>query len=88
MVLEANDSSASVRQARAGLEQSEQAKAQVGEAQATLDDARITAPFAGRVIERRLDPGSLASPGMPLLIVAGEISSNDGNGQELARAAS
>jgi len=47
----------------------DQAKAEIGEAQATLDYARITAPFAGQVIERRIDPGNLASPGMPLLVV-------------------
>jgi RND family efflux transporter MFP subunit len=50
----------------------DQAKAEVGEAQATLDYARITAPFAGQVIERRIDPGNLASPGMPLLVVEQE----------------
>ncbi len=47
----------------------DQAKAEVGEAQATLDYARITAPFAGQIIERRIDPGNLAAPGMPLLVV-------------------
>jgi len=47
----------------------EQAKAEMGEAQVALDYARITAPFEGRVIERRIDPGNLASPGMPLLVV-------------------
>ncbi len=47
----------------------EQAKAEMGEAQVALDYARITAPFDGRVIERRIDPGNLASPGMPLLVV-------------------
>ncbi len=46
-----------------------QAQAEVGEAQAMLDYARIVAPFSGRVIERRLDPGNLASPGMPLLVI-------------------
>jgi RND family efflux transporter MFP subunit len=50
----------------------DQAKAEVGEAQATLDYARITAPFAGQIIERRIDPGNLASPGMPLLVVEQE----------------
>lgn len=50
----------------------DQAKAEIGEAQATLDYARITAPFAGQVIERRIDPGNLASPGMPLLVVEQE----------------
>lgn len=46
-----------------------QAKAEIGEAQAALDYARIVAPFAGRVIERRVEPGTLASPGMPLLVL-------------------
>jgi RND family efflux transporter MFP subunit len=50
----------------------EQAKAELGEAQATLDYARITAPFAGQIIERRIDPGNLASPGMPLLVIEQE----------------
>jgi multidrug efflux pump subunit AcrA (membrane-fusion protein) len=46
-----------------------QAKAEIGEAQAALDYSRIVAPFAGQVIERRVEPGSLASPGMPLLVL-------------------
>jgi RND family efflux transporter MFP subunit len=49
-----------------------QAKAEMGEAQATLDYARIVAPFAGQVIERRVEPGTLASPGMPLLVLEQE----------------
>jgi multidrug efflux pump subunit AcrA (membrane-fusion protein) len=49
-----------------------QATAEVGEAQATLDYARILAPFDGQVIERRIDPGNLASPGMPLLVLGQE----------------
>ena len=47
----------------------EQAGAELGETHAMLDYTRITSPFAGRVIERRTDPGNLASPGMPLLVV-------------------
>lgn len=46
-----------------------QAKAEIGEAQAALDYSRIVAPFAGQVIERRVEPGTLASPGMPLLVL-------------------
>lgn len=57
---------------RASGSRIDQAKAEIGEAQATLDYARITAPFTGRVIERRIDPGNLASPGMPLLVVEEE----------------
>ena len=45
------------------------ARASLAEGQATLDYARVTAPFAGRVIERRVDPGALASPGLPLLVL-------------------
>jgi multidrug efflux pump subunit AcrA (membrane-fusion protein) len=50
----------------------EEAKATLGEAQVTLGYADILAPFAGRVLERRVDPGTLASPGMPLLVVSDE----------------
>ena len=49
-----------------------EAKAGLGEARATFDYADITAPFSGRVLERRVDPGALATPGMPLLVVADE----------------
>jgi RND family efflux transporter MFP subunit len=49
-----------------------QAQAEIGEAQAALDYSRIVAPFAGQVIERRVEPGSLASPGMPLLVLEQE----------------
>lgn len=50
----------------------DEAKAALSEAQATLGYADITAPFTGRVLERRVDPGTLASPGMPLLVVSDE----------------
>lgn len=50
----------------------DEAKAGLAESQATLGYAQITAPFAGRILERRVDPGVLASPGMPLLVVADE----------------
>ncbi len=50
----------------------DEAKAGLAETQATLGYAQIVAPFAGRVLERRVDPGALASPGMPLLVVADE----------------
>jgi RND family efflux transporter MFP subunit len=57
---------------RASTSRIDQAKAEISEAQATLDYARITAPFSGQVVERRIDPGNLASPGMPLLVVEQE----------------
>ncbi|HLJ40018.1 MAG TPA: efflux RND transporter periplasmic adaptor subunit [Candidatus Acidoferrales bacterium] len=55
-----HDAAVSVRsQAAAGLQQ----------ASIILDRARIRAPFDGMVTERQVDPGALASPGMPLLTV-------------------
>ncbi len=50
----------------------DEAKAGLGEAQITLGYADIVAPFAGRVVERRVDPGTLASPGMALLVLVDE----------------
>jgi RND family efflux transporter MFP subunit len=50
----------------------DEAKAGLAESQATLGYAQIVAPFSGRVLERRVDPGALASPGMPLFVVADE----------------
>lgn len=55
---------ARLHRAQAGIEQ---AQAELAAVQAALADARILAPFAGRVIERHVDPGSLATPGQPLL---------------------
>ncbi|CAN5558120.1 efflux RND transporter periplasmic adaptor subunit [soil metagenome] len=50
------------------------ARAGVAETQATLDYARVIAPFTGRVVERRIDPGALASPGTALLVLDDEAS--------------
>jgi len=58
-----------VRSVASGIDE---AKAALGEAQATLGYADIVAPFGGRVLERRVDPGTLASPGTPLLVVSDE----------------
>lgn len=60
---------ARVRAARSGVEA---ARAAVAEARATLGYARVNAPFAGRVVERRVDPGTLASPQTPLLVLDDE----------------
>lgn len=46
-----------------------QAKAALKQARTTLDYSRIRAPFDGVVTEKKADPGTLASPGMPILIV-------------------
>lgn len=50
----------------------DEAKAALAEIQATLGYSKITAPFSGRIVERRVDPGILASPGTPLLVLADE----------------
>ncbi len=48
----------------------EQAKAELAETTALLGYSKIIAPFSGRVLERYVDPGALASPGTPLLLLA------------------
>lgn len=45
------------------------ARAAVSEGEATLGYTRVAAPFAGRVIERRVDPGAFATPATPLLVL-------------------
>jgi RND family efflux transporter MFP subunit len=60
---------ARVRAVGSGIDE---ARAALGEASATLGYAAITAPFSGRVIERRVDPGALAAPGTPLLVLSDE----------------
>ncbi|MCC6342594.1 MAG: efflux RND transporter periplasmic adaptor subunit [Bryobacterales bacterium] len=47
----------------------EQAEAAVGNASIMRGYAEITAPFAGVVTEKRVEPGNLATPGAPLLII-------------------
>jgi RND family efflux transporter MFP subunit len=47
------------------------ARANVIDADVSLGDAVIKAPFAGRVVKRLVDPGTMASPGMPLIEVDG-----------------
>ena len=46
-----------------------EAKAQESAANTMLGYTRLRAPFDGIVTERKVDPGSLATPGTPLLIV-------------------
>jgi RND family efflux transporter MFP subunit len=45
------------------------ARAAIAEAEAQLGYTRLTAPFNGRVLERLVDPGTLASSGTPLLVL-------------------
>jgi RND family efflux transporter MFP subunit len=49
----------------------EQAKAALSQARTALNYTRILAPFDGVVTDRKVDPGALAAPGMPLLTVEG-----------------
>ena len=53
------------------------ARANVVDADVSLGDAVIKAPFAGRVVKRLVDPGTMASPGMPLIEVDGGCPSFD-----------
>ena len=52
--------------ARAGQAQ---AKAAMSQAQTALEYTRVRAPFDGIVTARRMDPGTLAAPGMPIMTV-------------------
>lgn len=52
--------------AHAGLDQ---ARAEAAQARTVLQYTRIRAPFDGIVTERKVDPGALASPGLPILTV-------------------
>ena len=60
---------ARLRAASSGIEVS---RAALAETEATLGYARVVAPFAGRVVERRVDPGTFASPGVALLVLDDE----------------
>jgi RND family efflux transporter MFP subunit len=48
-----------------------QAKAALAQAQTMLSFTRIQAPFDGVITEKRVEPGALAAPGMPLLVIEG-----------------
>jgi RND family efflux transporter MFP subunit len=46
-----------------------QSAAALEQARTAMGHARLRAPFDGLVTERRVDPGALATPGMPLLTI-------------------
>ena len=46
-----------------------QARGQADAAKATLAWTRVTAPFAGVIVEKRADAGSMAVPGVPLFVL-------------------
>ena len=70
---QASSAVAQEQAARARLSAAEsaiqQASAALAESRALLGYAKLTAPFNGRVLERLVDPGALASSGTPLLVV-------------------
>jgi RND family efflux transporter MFP subunit len=74
---------AQYKQTQAALDQAEsmveaaryrvnQAQAAVDAAAVALKDARVSAPFSGKVTEKLADTGGLAAPGTPLLILEQE----------------
>jgi multidrug efflux pump subunit AcrA (membrane-fusion protein) len=63
---EVDDAAASIAAAEAKIEQAKQV---VAEAEVALGHARIAAPIDGVVAERSVEPGDLAWPGRPLLVV-------------------
>lgn len=60
------DSEAGYQVARAAVAQ---ARANVAAAEVTLGYADVQSPVAGWVVERRVEAGDMASPGMPLFVV-------------------
>lgn len=60
---------AAAASAEAARAQRSQAQAAVAQAQSGFNYTSIRAPFSGVVIERRVDPGALASPGAPVMTV-------------------
>jgi multidrug efflux pump subunit AcrA (membrane-fusion protein) len=80
---ESDESQARLKSAGAALEMAaskrrqaearrSQAEAELAAARVALSYATLAAPFSGLVTERKADPGSLATPGTPLLAVARE----------------
>ncbi len=68
--IKARAQSASARRDMAGSGQA-QAKAALSQARTALEYTRVRAPFGGVVTERKVDPGALAAPGLPLLTIEG-----------------
>lgn len=60
------DAIAGFRMAEAGLKQAE---ANVSAAQVMLSYARIVSPISGQVVERRVEAGDMAAPGMPMFVI-------------------
>jgi multidrug efflux pump subunit AcrA (membrane-fusion protein) len=47
----------------------EQARAGISKVSTLKDLTEVRAPFAGRVVARRVEPGALAAPGVPLMVL-------------------
>jgi len=60
------DAEAGYEAAQANLEAAAEA---VNVAEVHLDYSEVTAPFAGFVVEKRVEVGDMASPGMPLFVI-------------------
>jgi RND family efflux transporter MFP subunit len=60
------DAEAAYEAAMANLEAAEEA---VKVAEVYVDYSEVTAPFAGLVVEKRIEVGDMASPGMPLFVI-------------------
>jgi len=54
----------------------ERIKAMENEARTYLSFTRVTAPINGRITEKRIDVGSMANPGVPLLVLESSGKSN------------
>jgi RND family efflux transporter MFP subunit len=68
--VKARQQSALSRRDMARAEQA-QARAAMTQARTSLDYARIWAPFEGVIIAKNADPGTLASPGLPIFTIEG-----------------
>ena len=60
------DAEAGYEAAQASLEAAKEA---VNVAEVYVDYSEVTAPFAGLVVEKRIEVGDMASPGMPLFVI-------------------
>jgi RND family efflux transporter MFP subunit len=77
---EFDEASARLKVARSGhdmaMSKKQQVNAKIAQAEEAVQSAkimrgyaRINAPFAGVVVEKRVEPGNLAAPGQPLLLI-------------------
>ena len=69
---------AAALQAKVRLGDIQSAKAQVAQSSAAVQSAQVAlsyssvvAPFDGRVVQRTVDPGAMAAPGVPLIAIEG-----------------